>query len=160
MADFMLHRKISVDTYPFPEGAFKIYGDGKFYNGFAIGASNKLTVVNQDGLLKFSRGAAESQEHTSVILGTMPKNTTQRIYVDVAVGVTVSTWIPSYFKINDRSIFIGKLDKVDIHSTTGGPDDPDTIALQAGGVVTLYFTSSDALPAIPNLCSVRAIWTL
>lgn len=160
MADFILNRKISVDKYQFPEGAFKIYGDGKFYNGFAIGATNKLTVVNQDGVLKFSRGAAEAQERTSVILGTMPKNTTQRIYVDVAVGVTVSTWLPSYFEIHDRSIFIGKLDKVDIHSTTGGPDDPDTIALQAGGVVTLYFTSSDALPAIPNLCSIRAIWTL
>ena len=36
MADFILNRKISVDKYPFPEGALKIYGDGKFYNGFAI----------------------------------------------------------------------------------------------------------------------------
>ena len=160
MADFILNRKISVDTYPFPEGAFKIYGGGKFYNGFAIGALNKLRVVNEDGLLKFSRDAAGQQEHTTVILGTMPKNTTQRIYVDVAVGVTVSEWIPSYFEINDRSIFIGKLDKVDIHITSGGPDDPDTIALQAGGVLTLDFRSPDALPAIPNLCSVRAIWTL
>lgn len=160
MADFMLHRKISVDTYQFPEGAFKIYGDGKFYNGFAIGASNNLSVVNQDGLLKFSRGAAKAQDRTSVILGTMPKNTTQRIYVDVAVGVTLLSWLPSYFEIHDRSIFIGKLDKVDIYSTTGGPDDPDTIALQAGGVLTLYFTSTEVLPAIPNLCSVRAIWTL
>ena len=61
MADFMLHRKISVDKYPFPEGAFKIYGGGKFYNGFAIGALNNLTVVNEDGVLKFSRGAAKAR---------------------------------------------------------------------------------------------------
>ena len=42
MADFILHRKISVDTYPFPEGAFQIYGGGKFYNGFSIGDTTKL----------------------------------------------------------------------------------------------------------------------
>ena len=160
MADFILHRKISVDTYPFPEGAFKIYGGGKFYNGFAIGASNNLTVVNEDGLLKFSRGATAKQEHATLILGTIPKNTKQRIYVDVAVAVAVSTYLPIYFEINDYRIFAGTWTQVAIGNTSGGPDDPNTMALQAGGVLSIDFTSSDALPAIPNLCSVRALWAL
>ena len=160
MADFILHRKISVDTYPFPEGAFKIYGDGKFYNGFAIGASNNLTVVNEDGVLKFSRGAAKGQEHTTVILGTIPKNTKQSIYVNVAVAVAVSTYLPIYFEINDYRMFIGTWTEVNIYSTSGGSDDPNTSALQAGGVLSLDFTAADALPAIPNLCSVRALWAL
>ena len=55
MADFILNRKISLDTYPFPEGAFKIYGGGKFYNGFSIGESSNISVVNKDGVLKFSQ---------------------------------------------------------------------------------------------------------
>lgn len=161
MADFMLHRKISVeDKYQFPEGAFKIYGSGRFYNGFSIGASNNLSVVNENGVLKFSRGAAAAQEHTKVILGTIPKNTKQCIYVDVAVAVAVSTYLPIYFEINDKSMFIGTWTEVNIYSTSGGADDPNTSALQAGGVLALDFTSSDALPAIPNLCSVRAIWAL
>ena len=84
MADFILNRKISVDTYQFPKGAFKIYGSGKFYNGFSIGASNNLTVVNEDGVLKFSRGASEQQEHTKVILGTIPQNNKVSIYIDIA----------------------------------------------------------------------------
>lgn len=159
MADFMLHRKISsVDKYPFPEDAFKIYGGGKFYNGFAIGASNKLTVVNQDGLLKFSREAAAKQEHTKVILGTIPKNTKQRICVDVAKAVTISEYLPIYIEINDKSMFIGTWKEVNIYRTSGGSDDPNTSALQAGGVLAIDFTTANALPAIPNLCSVRAIW--
>ena len=160
MADFILHRKISVDTYPFPEGAFQIYGGGKFYNGFAIGDSNNLSVVNEDGVLKFSRGATAKQEHATVILGTIPQNTKQRIYVDVAVAVTVSTYLPIYFKINDKSMFIGTWKEVNIYNTSGGSDDPNTMALQAGGVLSIDFTASDALPAIPNLCAVRAIWAL
>ena len=160
MADFILHRKISVDTYPFPEGAFQIYGGGKFYNGFAIGASTKLSVVNEDGVLKFSRDAAKANEHTKVILGTIPKNTKQRIYVDVAVAVTVSAYLPIYIEINDKRMFIGTWKKVNIYSTSGGSDDPNTSALQAGGVLSLDFQAPDALPAIPNLCSVRAIWAL
>ena len=162
MADFILNRKIiTVDPYPFPEGAFQIYGGGKFYNGFAIGASNNLTVVNADGVLKFSRGAAAAQEHTTVILGTVPKNTKQRIYVDVAVAVTVSTYLPIYFEINDKSMFIGTWKQANIYNTSGGADDdPNTMALRAGGVLTLDFTAADALPAIPDLCSVRALWAL
>lgn len=161
MADFILNRKIiTVDPYPFPEGAFQIYGNGRFYNGFAIGSSNNLSVVNEDGVLKFSRGAAGKQEHTTVILGTMPKNTKQCIYVDIAVAVAVSTYLPIYVKINDHSMFIGTWKEVNIYSTSGGSDDPNTMALQAGGVLSLDFTASDALPEIPNLCSVRAIWSL
>lgn len=162
MADFILNRKISVsvDTYPFPEGAFKIYGDGKFYNGFAIGASNNLTVVNENGVLKFSRGAAGEQEHTTVILGTIPQNNKQRIYVDVAIAVAVSTYLPIYFEINDKRMFIGTWTEVNIYSTSSGPDDPNTSALQAGGVLKIDFTTATALPAIPDLCSVRAIWAL
>lgn len=154
MADFMLHRKISVDTYQFPEGAFKIYGDGKFYNGFAIGASNKLTVVNEDGLLKFSRGAAEAQDRTSVILGTIPQNNKASIYIDVAAPL--SQTMNSCFLINNSSLFTVKWLEAKIYNTTGS----ETETLQAGGELAIYFQSGSALPAIPNLCSVRAIWAL
>lgn len=161
MADFILNRKkISVDTYPFPEGALQIYGGGKFYNGFAIGDSNNLTVVNQDGVLKFSRGAAVADEHTKVILGTIPKNNKLRISVDVAEAVTVSSYLPIYFEINDNRLFSGTWKEVNIYNTSGGPGDSNTTTLQAGGVLAIDFTSADALPAIPNLCSVRAIWAL
>lgn len=156
MADFIIHRKISVeDKYQFPEGAFKIYGGGRFYNGFSIGDSTKLSVVNKNGVLTFSRDAAESEEHTKVILGTIPPNTKQRFYVDVAVAISVSTYLPSWFEINDYRIFAGTWTEVAIQSTSPHPSE-----LQAGGVLAIDFTSSDALPAIPNLCSVRAIWAL
>lgn len=158
MADFILNRKISVDKYPFPEGAFKIYGGGKFYNGFAIGASNNLSVVNEDGVLKFSRGAAEEQEHTTVILGTIPPNNKQSIYVDVAVPLsqTLNIW----FRINDTSIYIAKWTEAKIYNTRGGSGDSNTKTLQAGGALAIDFTTAPALPAIPNLCSVRALWAL
>lgn len=159
MADFMLHRKISVDKYPFPEGAFKIYGSGKFYNGFSIGASNNLTVVNEDGVLKFSRGAAGEQEHTAVILGTIPKNTKQSIYVDVAVPLS-ETMMNIWFKINDTSIYSARWTEAKIYNTRGGSGDSNTKTLQAGGVLAIDFTTAPALPAIPNLCSVRALWAL
>ena len=158
MADFMLNRKISVDTYPFPEGAFKIYGDGKFYNGFAIGASNNLTVVNKDGVLKFSRGAAGEQEHTTVILGTVPPNTKQSIYADVAVPFPQNIMMNVWFKINDSSIYIKRWTEVKIYNTNGGGSDTKT--LQAGGVLAIDFTTADTLAAMRNLCSIRAIWAL
>lgn len=160
MADFILNRKISVDTYQFPKGAFKIYGSGKFYNGFSIGASNNLTVVNEDGVLKFSRGASEKQEHTKVILGTIPKNTKQRIYVDVAKPVEASKYLAIYVEINDNSMFIGPWTEVKTYNTDGGPDNPITSIIQSGGVLAIDFTKPAALPAIPNLCEVRAIWAL
>ena len=158
MADFILNRKISVDKYPFPEGAFKIYGGGKFYNGFAIGASNNLSVVNEDGVLKFSRGAAGEQEHTTVILGTVPPNTKQSIYADVAVPFPQSIMMNVWFKINNSSIYIKRWTEAKIYNTNSGGSDTKT--LQAGGVLSLDFTTAPALQAIPNLCSVRAIWVL
>lgn len=160
MADFILNRKISVDKYQFPEGAFKIYGSGKFYNGFAIGASNNLTVVNEDGVLKFSRGAAGEQEHTTVILGTIPQNNKQSIYVDVAVPWSQNIMMNVWFKINDSSIYIARWTEAKIYNTRGGSGDSNTNTLQAGGVLAIDFTTAPALPAIPNLCSVRAIWAL
>ena len=158
MADFMLHRKISVDKYPFPEGAFKIYGGGKFYNGFAIGASNNLSVVNEDGVLKFSRGAAGEQEHTTVILGTIPPNTKQSIYVDVAVPWSQNILMNVLFRINNSSMYIARWTEAKIYNTNGGGSDTNT--LQAGGVLSIDFTTASALSAIPNLCSVRALWAL
>lgn len=155
MADFMLRREISVDKYPFPEGAFKIYGDGKFYNGFAIGALNKLTVVNEDGVLKISRGAAEAQDRTSVILGTIPPNNKASIYIDVAAPL--SQTMNSGFLINNSSLFTGKWIEATIYNTKGSSDKN---TLQAGGELAIYFQSGSALSAIPNLCSVRAIWAL
>ena len=155
MADFMLHRKISVDTYPFPEGAFKIYGDGKFYNGFAIGASNNLTVVNQDGLLTFSRGAAKAQDRTSVILGTIPPNNKASIYIDVAAPL--SQMLNPGLLINNSSLYIARWSEAKIYHTTGSSD---TKTLQSGGALAIYFQWASDLPAIPNLCSVRAIWAL
>lgn len=155
MADFILNRKISVDKYTFPEGAFKIYGGGKFYNGFAIGALNKLTVVNEDGLLKFSRGAAEAQERTSVILGTIPPNNKASIYIDVAAPF--SQTMNSNLQINGSSLFTGKWLEATIYNTKGSGDRE---TLQAGGELSIYFQAGSALSAIPNLCSVRAIWAL
>lgn len=157
MADFILHRKISVDTYPFPEGAFKIYGDGKFYNGFSIGATTNLTVVNEDGILKFSRGAAAAQEETTVILGTIPPNTKQSIYIDVAVPTPQNIGSP-WLKINNNSIYIKKWSQVGIYNTKAGGSGTST--LQAGGVLGISFQEGSDLPAIPNLCSVRALWAL
>ena len=53
MADFVLHRKISVDKYPFPEGAFKIYGGGKFYRGCSLAESGeKEQCIIENGILK------------------------------------------------------------------------------------------------------------
>lgn len=155
MADFMLHRKISVDTYPFPEGAFKIYGGGKFYNGFAIGALNKLTVVNEDGVLKFSQGATKAQEKTTVILGTIPPNNKSSIYIDIATPL--SQTLNSGFLINGSTLYNARWSEAKIYHTTGYSD---TKTLQAGGALAIYFQWASDLPAIPNLCSVRALWAL
>ena len=155
MADFILNRKISVDKYQFPEGAFKIYGGGKFYNGFAIGASNNLTVVNEDGLLKFSRGANKNKEKTTVILGTIPPNNKSSIYIDIAVPL--SQTLNSGFLINGSTLYNDRWSEVKIYHTTGYGDDK---TLRAGGALAIYFQWASDLPAIPNLCSVRAIWAL
>lgn len=156
MADFILNRKISVDTYPFPDGAFKIYGDGKFYNGFAIGALSKLTVVNEDGVLKFSRGAAGAQDRTSVILGTIPPNNKASIYIDVAAPL--SQMLNPGLLINNSSLYIARWSEAKIYNTNAS--ESNTKTLQAGGALAIYFQWASDLPAIPNLCSVRAIWAL
>ena len=159
MADFILHRKISVDTYPFPEGAFKIYGGGKFYNGFSIGDTTKLSVVNKDGVLKFSRGAANQQEYTSVILGTIPQNNKVSIYIDIASPLPQN--VSGLFRIgsgfNPFLITEEKWTTAQICHTTGSAN---TQKLQAGGVLGIDFNSPLALEAIPNLCEVRALWAL
>ena len=155
MADFILHRKISVDTYPFPKGAFQIYGGGKFYNGFSIGDAFKLSVVNQDGVLKISRENAWQQENTYVNLGTIPQNNKVSIYIDIASplprNVSGSFQIGSSALITDDPWTTAK-----IYQT--GPT--ETQKLQAGGALSINFASPTTVLAIPNLCEVRAIWAL
>ena len=154
MADFMLHRKI-VDTYPFPEGAFQIYGGGKFYNGFSIGDAFKLSVVNEDGVLKFSRENAWRQESTSVILGTIQQNNKVSIYIDIASplpqNVSGSFLIGSSSLITDDPWTTAQI----YHTASSG-----TQNLQAGGVLSINFVSPTTVQAIPNLCEVRALWAL
>ena len=158
MADFILHRKISADTYPFPKGAFKIYGDGKFYNGFSIGDATKLTVVNKDGVLKFSREATVSWTDTpSVILGTIPPNNKVSIYIDVASPLPDQS-VSASFQVGRGGLVSNKpWITAGIYYTDGTSS---TQNLQAGGVVILKFLSSTGLEAIPNLCSIRALWAL
>ena len=158
MADFILNRKISVsvDEYQFPEGALKIYGGGKFYNGFAIGASNNLSVVNEEGVLKFSRGAAAANEHTTVILGTITTNNKLNIYVDVAVPLSQA--VRNSFTINDTTIRINRWTEAKIYNTNSGS--AEITALQSGGVLAIDFSSTSASQAVPKLCSVRALWAL
>ena len=155
MADFILHRKISVDTYPFPKGAFQIYGGGKFYNGFSIGESFKLSVVNEAGVLKFSRENAWRDENTYVNLGTIPQNNKVSIYIDIASplpqNVSGSFQIGSSTLITDEPWTTAKI----YH--TGSQE---TQKLQAGGVLTINFGSPTTVSAIPNLCEVRALWAL
>ena len=160
MGDFILNRnrKISVvDPYPFPEkGAFPIYGNGRFYNGFSIGDASNLTVVNRDGVLKISRGASSGNNETSVILGTIKKNQKKSIYIDIASPL--SQPITYYgFKIGaDHLSTIGAWTAAGITNTkmTGSYFE----IIKTGGVLRIYFKTGNALPAIPDLLAVRAIW--
>ena len=156
MADFILHRKISsVDPYPFPEGAFQIYGNGKFYNGFSIGDTINLTVVNRDGVLKFSRGAANAYEETSVILGTIPKNKKNSIYIDIASPL--SQTLTTYFKIGKGRLYTkAQWTTAQITYTEVKAQNQDI--LRPGGVLSICFEYKTSLPAIPDLFAVRAIW--
>ena len=155
MADFILHRKISVDTYLFPEGAFQIYGGGKFYNGFSIGDTTKLSVVNEDGVLKFSRDNAWRQESTSVILGTIPQNNKVSIYIDIASPLPQN--VSGSFLIGGSALITDDpWTTAQIYHTASS----ETQKLQAGGVLSLNFMSPDVAEAIPNLCEVRALWAL
>lgn len=153
MADFILNRKISVDTYPFPEGAFKIYGGGNFYNRFSIGESSNISVVNKDGMLKFS-GVARNAK---VILGTMPKNNKTSIYIDIASPLPRSD-IRSGFNI-DRSL-IGTIQAWTTAGITYTNPGSNTNKVQAGGVLAIEFWSSSNLPEIQDLFAVRALWAL
>ena len=153
MADFILNRKISVDTYPFPEGAFKIYGGGNFYNGFSIGESSNISVVNKDGVLKFS-GVARNAK---VILGTMPKNNKTSIYIDIASPLPISN-IHSGFNIG--SSVIGTIKAWTTAGITYTNPGPNTNKVQAGGVLAIEFWSSADLPEIQDLFEVRALWAL
>ena len=153
MADFILHRKISVDTYPFPEGAFQIYGGGKFYNGFSIGDTFKLSVVNEDGVLKFSRASAWKDEITSVILGTIPQNNKVSIYMDIASPLPNN--VSGSFKIGSSALITDDPWTTAKIYHTGSSE---TQKLQAGGVLSINFGSATTVPEIPNLCEVRALW--
>lgn len=155
MADFILHRKISVDTYPFPEGAFQIYGGGKFYNGFSIGDTFKLSVVNENGVLKFSRDSAWKMEETTVILGTIPQNNKVSIYIDIASPLPQN--VSGSFKIGSSALITDEPWTTAKIYQTGSSE---TQKLQAGGVLTIVFGSPTTVEAIPNLCEVRALWAL
>ena len=158
MADFILHRNTAVYTYhpyPFPEYAIQIYGNGKFYNGFSIGDTSNLTVVNRNGVLKFSRGAASEYEETSVILGTIPKNTKNSIYIDIASPL--SQTMTSYFKIGNKRVYTkNEWTTAQITYTRVVAQNLDIV--RPGGVLSICFEYKNALPAIPNLLAVRALW--
>ena len=156
MADFILHRKISVDTYPFPKGAFKIYGGGKFYNGFSIWRTTKLSVVNKDGVLKFSREATSSwMEKTLVILGTIPQNNKVSIYIDIASPLPES--VTGSFLVGRNGLVTDGSWRTEKIYHTGSAEANE---LQAGGELSIEFGSATGLEAIPNLCEVRALWAL
>ena len=158
MADFILNRNrkiITVEPYPFPKGAFPIYGNGKFYNGFSIGDASNLSVVNKEGVLKFSRGASNANEETAVILGTIPTNKNDSIYIDIASPLSQSMTYNG-FKIGSSNLStITAWTTAGITNTKPGSY---TQKVQAGGVLGIYFKSANALPEIPDLLAVRALW--
>ena len=157
MADFIINRNrkiITIDPYPFPKGAFQIYGNGKFYNGFSIGSTSNLSVVNREGVLKFSRGAANANEETSVILGTIPKNNKTTIYIDIASPLSQSMTYNGFKIGSDTLSTYEAWTTAQITNT----DVRHSKKVQAGGVLSIYFKSTTALPAIPELLAVRALW--
>ena len=157
MADFILHREIiktiPVEPYPFPNGAFQIYGNGRFYNGFSIGDRNNLSVVNRDGVLKFSRGASNAQEETAVILGTIPENTKESIIINIASPLSQN--MTAAFKIDNMNL---PNNDPWTRKTITNADVRYKSMVQAGGVLSIYFKSTTALPAIRNLLELQAIW--
>ena len=158
MSDFILNRNrkiITVDPYPFPEGAFQIYGNSRFYNGFSIGdTSSNLSVVNRDGVLKFSKGASKQHEEASVILGTMPKNNNSFIYIDIASPLSQSMNY-NHFKVGGNAIpSEGAWTTAQITKT----ESRYLQKLRNGGVLSIFFMYGPALPATTDLFAVRAIW--
>lgn len=158
MADFILNRKIikpiPVDPYPFPNGAFQIYGNGIFYNGFSIGARSNLSVVNRGGVLKFSRGAANAEEETTVILGTIPENTEDAVIINIASPLSQKN-ISAYFKIGDNRV---PNNESWTRQTIMSTDVRYKGLVQAGGVLSISFKSTTSLPAIHDLLVLQAIW--
>lgn len=157
MADFILNRKIikeiPVEPYPFPTGAFQIYGNGRFYNGFSIGEKSNLSVVNRGGVLKFSRGAANAEEETTVILGTIPENMEESIIINITSPLSQN--MSSYFKIGESIL------RTNDTWTSERITNTDTRykgIVQAGGVLSICFKSTTALPAIHDLLAVQALW--
>ena len=157
MGDFILNRKIieiiPLEPYPFPQGAFQIYGNGIFYNGFSIGDRNNLSVVNRDGVLKFSRGASNAQEETTVILGTIPENTKESIIINIASPLSQN--MTAAFKIGNSNL---PTNDAWTRKRITNTDTRHKQIVQAGGVLSIYFKSTTALPAIHNLLEVQAIW--
>ncbi len=157
MADFILNRKIiktiPVEPYPFPNGAFPIYGNGIFYNGFSIGDRNNLSVVNRGGVLKFSRWASKAGEETTVILGTIPENTEDAIIINIASPTPRD--ISGYFKIGDSIV---RTNDGWTSERITNTEYRYTQMVQAGGVLSICFKSTTALPAIHDLLAVRALW--
>ena len=158
MADFILNRnrKISVvDPYPFPEGVFQIYGNGRFYNGFSIGdTSSNLSVVNKDGVLKFSHGGWNASQSKTVILGTIPKNNRIFIYIDIASPLSQSMNY-NYFEVGGNGLpSEGAWTAAQITRTQSRYSQD----LKKGGALSIFFKTSTALPATPDLFAVRAIW--
>lgn len=151
MADFM-KRNIITDSYEFPEGALKIYGSGKFYNGFSIAETQRLTVVNEDGLLKFSREALGGNVSSNIIYGIIPQNNKKVICADV---VTPLTQLLTNVYINDQ-ILISSMN----WSITGirrtSESQFDVTQVQAGGEFRLEFIYYQALPEM--MWTVRALW--
>lgn len=155
MADFILNRKIiTVDPYPFPEGAFQIYGNGRFYNGFSIGDTINLSVVNKDGVLKFSR-VDSNPRLSSVILGTVPKNNKNSIYMDILSPLSQS--MDTYFEVGKGFLYT-KDDWTTAKITYTEVKAQNLDTLRAGGKLTIAFRATSDLPAIPNLFAVRALW--
>lgn len=149
MADFM-KRKISTDPYQFPEGALKIYGGGKFYNGFSIAETQRLTVVNEDGLLKFSREALGGNVGSNVIFGNIPPNGKKVICADV---VTPLSQLQTNVYINDQ--ILGPNMNWGIAGIRRTPEHAAS-QVQAGGEFRITFIYYQALPEM--MWTVRALW--
>lgn len=151
MADFM-KRNIITDSYEFPEGALKIYGGGKFYNGFSIAETQRLTVVNEDGLLKFSREALGGNVGSNIIFGIIPPNSNKVICADV---VTPLSQLQTNVYINN--VILGPNMNWGIAGIRRTPDSPSYASqVQAGGEFRIEFIYYQALPEM--MWTVRALW--
>lgn len=151
MADFM-KRKIITDSYEFPEGALKIYGGGKFYNGFSIAETQRLTVVNKDGLLKFSREALGGNVESNIIFGTIPPNNKKVICADVVIPLSQ---LQTNVYINDQ--ILGPNMNWGITGVRRTSESQYFVTqVQAGGKFRIKFIYYQALPEM--MWAVQALW--